>query len=265
MQKTEKVALDQDTVIGDAMCEASQLFYEAANQIAMCISENAQCCIDNGMLRRAELALSYMQGVVFGLAMDDAVQKWYLMEMEKSMASILNSQALAYQPQIYVPPPPGPLMGFDGMRCSGHWTFLRCLRHAQAPNAEYEKSVKEDIVKDDRLKYLFEKGLLDPTKFDGVFKKYPDLAPSSDIDSPMSAEDKAPGEGVTKPIQPQGILQMREEAENAVEDDNASVLNLRNLLRGGKINKSQYVGGLATLVATGLITKSEFTRLKSSC
>ena len=128
MQKTGKVAIDQDTVIGDARCEASQLFYEAASQRAMCISENAQCCIDNGMLRRAELALSYMQGVVFGLAMDDAVQKWYLMEMEKSMASILNSQSLAYQPQINVPPPPGPLLGFDGIRCSGHWTFLRCLR-----------------------------------------------------------------------------------------------------------------------------------------
>lgn len=265
MQKTEKVALDQDTVIGDAMCEASQLFYEAASQIAMCISENAQCCIDNGMLRRAELALSYMQGVVFGLAMDDAVQKWYLMEMEKSMASILNSQSLAYQPQIYVPPPPGPLMGFDGMRCSGHWTFLRCLRHAQAPNAEYEKSVKEDIVKDDRLKYLFEKGLLDPAKFEGVLNKYPDLASTSNIDEPMSAEDKAPKSGIAQTIPPSGILQMREAAEKSAEDDNASVLSLRNLLRGGKITKSQYVGGLATLVATGLITKSEFTRLKSSC
>lgn len=265
MQKTGNVALDQDTVIGDAMCEASQLFYEAANQIATCISENAQCCIDNGMLRKAELALAYMQGVEFGLAMDDAVQKWYLMEMEKSMASIKNSQALAFQPQIYVPPPPGPLMGFDGMKCSGHWTFLRCLRNGQSPNSEYERSVKEDIVKDDRLKYLFEKGLLDPTKFDGVFEKYPDLAPTSEIDEPKSAEDKAPKSGITQTIPPSGILQMREEEGKSAEDDNASVLNLRNLLRGGKINKSQYIGGLATLVATGLITKSEFTRLKSSC
>ena len=48
-------------------------------------------------------------------------------------------------------------------------------------------------------------------------------------------------------------------------DDSASVLNLRNLFRGGRIDKSQYISGLATLVATGLITKAEFTRLKSSC
>ena len=267
-QKTEKVALDQDTVIGDAMCEASQLFYEAANQIARCISENAQCCIDNALLRKAELALVYMQGVVFGLAMDDAVQKWYLTEMEKSMASILNSQSLAYQPQIYVPPEPGPLMGFDGLECSGHFTFLHCLNNNTPPNAEYIKSVKEDIVKDDRLKYLFEKGLLDPTKFEGVFEKYPDLAkvkePEAE-DAPISAEDKAPKTDASTLIPPSGILQIREEAEKSTEDDNASVLNLRNLFRGGKINKSQYVGGLATLVATVLISKSEFTRLKASC
>ena len=41
-QPQETVVQDQDTVIGDAMCEASQLFYDAANQIARCISENNQ-------------------------------------------------------------------------------------------------------------------------------------------------------------------------------------------------------------------------------
>lgn len=269
LEQQPKTVLDQDTVIGDAMCEAAQLFYEAANQIAGCISENAQNCIDNALLRRAELALAYMQGVSFGLAMDDAVQKWYLTEMEKSMASILNSQALAYQPQIYVPPPPGPIMGFDAIRCSGHWTFLRCLRTNRPPSAEYIKSVKKDIVKDSRLKYLFEQGLLDPTKFEGVFKKYPDLAEAKVSDDPpdpaMTTEDKAPKSETNRPIPPSGILQMREEAENPTEDDNQSVLNLRNLFRGGKINKNQYIGGLATLVATGLISKSDFTRLKSSC
>ena len=48
------------------------------------------------------------------------------------------------------------------------------------------------------------------------------------------------------------------------EDDSPSVLSLRNLFRQSKIDKSQYIAGLATLVATGLISKSEFTRLKSS-
>lgn len=49
-----------------------------------------------------------------------------------------------------------------------------------------------------------------------------------------------------------------------VEDDSVGVLNLRNLYRQNKIDKGQYIGGLATLVATGLITKSEFTRLKAA-
>ena len=56
-----------------------------------------------------------------------------------------------------------------------------------------------------------------------------------------------------------------EELDRSVTDDSQSVLSLRNLFRSGKINKSQYVSGLATLVATGLLTKSDFTRLKSSC
>lgn len=52
--------------------------------------------------------------------------------------------------------------------------------------------------------------------------------------------------------------------EQEVKDDSQSVLNLRNLFRQNKIDKSQYIGGLATLVATGLISKSEFTRLKAA-
>lgn len=55
------------------------------------------------------------------------------------------------------------------------------------------------------------------------------------------------------------------EDEKEVTDDKSSVLGLRNLLREGKINKSQFVGGLGALVATGLISKAEFTRLKASC
>ena len=263
-QKQEKTALDQDTVIGDAMCEASQLFYEAANQIARCISENAQCCIDNALLRKAELALAYMQGVSFGLAMDDKVQKWYLTEMEKSMASILNSQSLAYQPQIYVPPPPGPIMGFDEIRTSGKYTFLDCLFNNRPPNEQYINSVKKDIVKDDGLKYLFKKGLLDPTEFDGVLEKYPELAKVEEAPA-ISTEDKAPKPDKDNPIPPSGILQMREEKEKESEDDAPGIVSLRNLLRNGRIDKSQFLGGLATLVATGLISKSEFTRLKASC
>ena len=240
----DKVVQDQDTVIGDAMCEAAQLFYDSANQIASCIAENAQCCIDNDLLHKAELSLAYMQGVDFGLAMDDAVQKWYLGEMEKSMASIKNSQALAFQNQIYVPPRPSELMGFDEFKARDA-NFLGCLRQGRMPNKEYLKSLKADILKDDHLKYLFEKGLLDPNDFEGVYEKWPELAEVKASEDPPkdSAEPK--------------------ESKNT-EDDSPSVLSLRNLYRQSKIDKGQYIGGLATLVATGLISKSEFTRLKAA-
>lgn len=49
-----------------------------------------------------------------------------------------------------------------------------------------------------------------------------------------------------------------------VKDDSPSVQSLRNLFRQNRIDKGQYIGGLATLVATGLISKSEFTRLKTA-
>lgn len=66
-----------------------------------------------------------------------------------------------------------------------------------------------------------------------------------------------------KPESPTGE---QEAVENAfvrfATDDSQGVLNLRNLLRQGKINKEQYVGSLASLVAMGLIPKAEFTRLK---
>ena len=255
-----KVALDQDTVIGDAMCEASQLFYEAANQIARCINENAQCCIDNVLLRKAELALAYMQGVSFGLAMDDKVMKWYLTEMEKSMASILNSQMLAYQAQIYVPPPPGPLMGFDEIRTSGKYTFLDCLFNNRPPNENYINSVKKEIVKDDGLKYLFKKGLLDPHDFDGIYDKYPELAKVEE--APIPTEDKAIEKDGGKNIT---IADKEDSNEKCAEDDSSSATRLRNLLRQGRIDSSQYLGALASLVATGIISKGEFSRLKMSC
>lgn len=59
------------------------------------------------------------------------------------------------------------------------------------------------------------------------------------------------------------IVRNLEEDKNTV-DDSSSVLALRNLYRQNRIDKDQYIGGLATLVATGLITKSDFTRLKAS-
>lgn len=54
------------------------------------------------------------------------------------------------------------------------------------------------------------------------------------------------------------------EIEGITMDDTAQVLALRNLYRQARINRGQYEGGLATLVAAGVISKSEFTRLKNS-
>lgn len=249
MNPNEKTVQDQDTVIGDAMVEAAQLFYEAANSIARCISENAQCCIDNSLLHKAELALAYMQGVDFGLALDDKVQKWYLGEMEKSMATIRNSRDMAFQNQIYVPPRPSDVLEFDEQRVSGHSTFLHCLTGG-SPSQKYLKRLQKEIVKDKNLKYLFEKGKLDPTKFEGAFEKWPDLGIVKEIEDPSetATEDNAIGSSESKDA----------------EDDSSSVTKLRNLLRQGRIDSSQYLGSLATLVATGLISKGEFSRLKAS-
>ena len=75
-----------------------------------------------------------------------------------------------------------------------------------------------------------------------------------------------PEETIVEDVNAQLVKMLEEDKPKStdVADDCPSVLNLRNLYRQSKINKSQYIGGLATLVATGLISKSEFTRLKTS-
>lgn len=75
-----------------------------------------------------------------------------------------------------------------------------------------------------------------------------------------------PEETIVEDVNAQLVKMLEEDEPKStdVADDCPSVLNLRNLYRQSKINKSQYIGGLATLVATGLISKSEFTRLKTS-
>ena len=81
-------------------------------------------------------------------------------------------------------------------------------------------------------------------KFKGALKKYGGSIEYVEMPEPEAAESP--------------------EKDKKAEDDSSSVLNLRNLYRQNKIDKSQYIGGLATLVATGLISKSEFTRLKTA-
>lgn len=246
--KREKTVLDQDTVIGDAMVRASQLFYEVANQIATCINENCQEAIDCEKLQQAALALAYMQGVDFGLAMDDKVMKWYLAEMEKSMATILASRRNAFQTQIYVPPSPSRVMDFDEFRVSGDTMFIHSL-NTKPPKQSTIEQLKKEVMEDKNCKRMLQR--IAEEGYDELFNIFTDLerpAPVQDVGPNPTAKDT--------PIAP---------AEQKAEDDSPSALNLRNLFRGGKIDKSQFVSGLATLVATGLITKSEFTRLKASC
>ena len=230
-QPQETVVQDQDTVIGDAMCHASQKIYDVAYDIATCINEDNQAAIPIDRLQEAERAFCYMEGVVFGLAMDDKSMKWYMTELAKCLASIEQSKENGFQTQIYVPPvKPWDLFGFDELHCRNNpVTFLHI--DLKRPRKEYVEAMKKELAEDPAYKYLFEKGILNP------------------FDFPVPEIKDAKVEDV---------------ADKRVADDSSSVLNLRNLLRQNKIDKSQYIGGLATLVATGLISKSEFTRLKAA-
>jgi len=232
----EKSVFDQDTVIGDAMCHASQKIYDCAYDIANCINENLQEAIDIKKLHEAEKALCYMEGIVFGLAMDDKLELWYMTELERCMASIEMSKDNGFQTQIYLPQPPWEVLQFDELHCRNNPVTFLHIDLSKFPNKEYIEMRKKELVKDKNFRYLFEKGILDPLKFPGC-----PVSPKVEVEEAV------------------------DECSKPTTDDSPSVLSLRNLFRGGRINKSQYVSGLATLVATGLITKSDFTRLKSSC
>ena len=241
-QPQEAVVQDQDTVIGDAMCHASQMIYDCAYDIANCINEDNQAAINIPELQEAEKALCYMEGVDFGLAMDDKSMKWYLCELRKCMASIEMSKDNGFQTQIYLPSvKPSDLFGFDEVHCRNNPVTFLHIDLKTRPRKDYEEMVKKELAEDKHFKYLFERGILDPYKFPGAPK--PDIVPEAE-DAPIPPKDSEP--------------------DKKAEDDSQSVLNLRNLYRHNKIDKSQYIGGLATLVATGLISKSEFTRLKTA-
>jgi hypothetical protein len=223
------------------MCHASQKIYDCACHIANCINENNQTAIDIQQLQEAEKALCYMEGVDFGLAIDDKSMKWYMCELEKCIASIEQSKDNGFQTQIYLPSvTPWDLFGFDEMKCRNNPVTYLQIDPKFRPSREVEERIKKDLAEDKHFKYLFEKGILDPLKFPG--------APLPEI---KEAEDA--------PVAPK-----ESKSDKETEDDSQSVLNLRNLFRQNKIDKGQYIGGLATLVATGLISKSEFTRLKAA-
>ena len=167
--KSAAIAQDQDTVIGDAMCHASQIIYDCATYIAACINENNQAAIDIGEIQKAEKAFCYMEGVEFGLAMDDKAMLWYMTELARCMASIEMSRENGFQTQVYLPPvKPCDLFGYDEVHCRNNpVTFLR-IDLKKCPTKEYVEMRKKELAKDKNFKYLFEKGILDPLRFPGA-------------------------------------------------------------------------------------------------
>lgn len=66
-----------------------------------------------------------------------------------------------------------------------------------------------------------------------------------------------------QPFPPQYSLVISRES-SPVEDAVPEVNRLRHLLRTKRIGKEAFAGGIATLLATGIISKSEFTRLNNT-
>lgn len=313
------VAQDQDTAIGDAMCHAAQILYDVAVKIAHCISNNAQYAIDLKDLHRAELALSYMQGVRFGLAMDDERDIAYLAYMERTMSSIRRSKESGFQLQIDVPPRPSEFLHYDEMHCRAMGDmFLHSLNDTPPSNErirELEDRIQEEghggptplpsmhggdrgavlVISDEPanvedaaikdvdigevlsdvikpLKVDLSKVTITPIKdkwnvLFGIDKdKYP-MIDRGDVARKIRAGFADRGYDVSlgylkQSFPPQYILTISVR-DLVVEDAVPEVNRLRMLLRTNRIGKEAFCGGIATLMATGIISKSEFTRLST--
>lgn len=246
-QQEEKVVQDQDTVVSDMICEAAMLLYDVANHLSVCISKGEQCQIDVAKLNDARLAMAFLKGLQCGLAIDNIICRWYMTEMEKCMVSIDESQTNAFQTPINIPPPPWEILNFNEteVRCKSFMIY----QHLQVkpPCKDYVDMLKKELVENEECSWLFKKGILKIDEFPGAYKS----------GERIEAEDQK---------LPSALLEVLEESEDEamVEDASANALGLRNLFRQGKIGKDQYIAGLATLVAAGAITKSEFTGLKAS-
>lgn len=205
------IAQDQDTVIGDAMCHAAQILYDVANQIARCISDNAQYAINLKDLHKAELALAYMQGVKFGLAMDDKRDKTYLAYMERSMASIRRSKEHGFQLQIDVPPNPSEFLKYDENHCRAMGDmFLHSLYDAP-PSNEHIKNLEEEMWKSEgKDPYKLVPDPKDPTGCTLVMADLP------------KADTKAEDAAIEKKKSPKAIRKQSKINREAMENDSAN-------------------------------------------
>ena len=122
------------------MCHAAQIVYDMANAVARHIAENAQYAIDLEEIHKAELALAYMQGVDFGLAMDAKDCKAYLAHMEKCVSSVRKSKDAGFQLPIYVPPKPSDYLKYDEIHCRAMGDMFI---HALSKCPPSEKDIKE--------------------------------------------------------------------------------------------------------------------------
>ena len=129
-----------------------------------------------------------------------------------------------------------------------HWShFIEAISLLEVNGHKFFDMLKKELVENEECSWLFKKGILKIDEFPGAYKS----------GERIEAEDQK---------LPSALLEVLEESEDEamVEDASANALGLRNLFRQGKIGKDQYIAGLATLVAAGAITKSEFTGLKAS-
>jgi hypothetical protein len=246
-QQEEKVVQDQDTVVSDMICEAAMFLYDVANHLSVCISKCEQSQIDVAKLNEARLAMAFLKGLQCGLAIDNIICKWYMTEMDKCMVSINESQATAFHAAIYIPPPPWDILNFnkDEVRCKSFMIY-QYLQVKTPCKADVDR-VKKELVENEECSWLFKNGILKIDDFPGAYN----------LGGRIEGEKKMLSSVLLDELE-------KSEDEANVEDASANALGLRNLYRQGKIGKEQYIASLATLVAAGVITKSDFTGLKAA-
>lgn len=331
------IALDQDTAITDAMCHVAQIFFDTANDISRNIGLNSQYLIDIQRLHRAELALAYVQGIDFGLVLDDTRSKLYLCYMEESMETIKMSMMNGFQTQIKVPPVPSIFFGYDEtkikMRVEPVHFIRPLIEGKKAYLDERIKMLREELInpidkveikvlapaadesiksqKKPTPKVLVEKKQIEERKMLSddadekviLSKDIQEIAKECTCDlkslslkkicsissnhwAVVFALNDVPDDDVvikahsfSKGLEDRGykvptyglfhkgskseLIYYVQKPKIPVKDAPQEVNKLRELYRTKRIGRESYQGGIASLLACGIINKSEFTRLSN--
>ena len=137
---------DQDTAVSDSFVEAAVMVYQAANMVNRCIAEHNPWGIDLEEIRDAELALAYVQGIRHGLALDNKMDREYLLYMEKSVASMKESRATGFRFPVYVPPNPFEILNIVQR------DFINRKSYATRFSPPSEKEIAEAQKETDKVK-----------------------------------------------------------------------------------------------------------------